>query len=104
MGAEAHRVDNLVLRELLAAQILVHQGVVKLGGGLDQVAAPLLRILHILRGDRLVNGAGARLLLDVAHLAHLHKVDDALEVGSLVNGNADRHRIRAKNLADLGDD
>ena len=93
MGALANGGDEFVFGNGFVGEVLVHQRVVEFGGGLNETLAPLLGVVAIFLGERLVHGIGSLLVLDVAHLAHFDQIDDAVEVGTLVHWDANRHRI-----------
>ena len=82
-------------RDLLLGEVGLHQLVVVVGAGLDQVSAGLVRGIGQLGRDLLLLPLGAQLVLpDQRPVAD--QVHDADEVGLLADRKLDRQRMRAK--------
>ena len=89
-AALADSLLNLVDREILTGEELLHESVVLLGGGLDHLLAPFGGLLGVLFGDVLLdNGLTEALHIEVESL-HLDEVDNTLE--RLGRADRDNHR------------
>ena len=100
-AALAERLLDLVVRELLACEKLLHERIVLLGRRLDHLLAVLLRLLHVLLGDVLLeNRLAERLHVEVKRF-HLDEVDDALERIRSADRDDDRNRVGAELLLHL---
>ena len=95
-AALAERLLDLVVRELLAREELLHEGVVLLGGALDHLLAVLLRLLehvgwNLFLRDRLAEG-----LHVIAESLHRDEVHDAAERLAGADRKHHRHGVRAE--------
>ena len=91
-GALAQAEHDLLHGQLLAVQVLHHQVVVALGGGLHHPGVIILGHLLELGGDiGLVHGCAH--LVDVDLGLHLDQVHQAHEAGLSADGNLDRHGV-----------
>ena len=97
--AELERGGDVVLVELLALEVALHQRLVDLDDLVEQLLAVLLRELGHRVGDR----DGVALLLPVrAHVrAHVEDVDDALELVLRADRDVDGDALRGELLLDL---
>ena len=98
LGVEAGAVQRLrdpLVRDLLLGQVGLHQLVVVVGAGLDQLRAVFLGLLpEVVRHlDRLVLGAE---LVGPDQALHLDQVDHALEVVLAADRQLDRQRFGAE--------
>ena len=93
-GAVQRAGDPLV-RDLLFGQVGLHQLVVVVGAGLDQLGPVFLGLVAQVLGnlDRLVLGAE---LVGPDHRFHLDQVDDAFEVALAADRQLDRQRVGAE--------
>ena len=90
---------NLVRGHFLALEVELHDFVVEIAHGLEQVVAVLLgEIAHIL-GDVLDAHILAQIIVVDIGL-HLDQVNDAAEVGLLAYGQLDGHGVRLQALVD----
>ena len=94
-GRLVQRLGDPLVGDLLLVEVGLHQLVVVVGAGLDQLGAVLLGALAQVLGDLLVLELGAELVLPDQRL-HLDQVDDALEVGLLADRQLDRQRVGAE--------
>ena len=90
-GGAVEGLGDPLVRDLLLVQVGLHQLVVVVGAGLDQVGAVLVGELLEVLGDLLVLELGAELVLPDQGLV-LDQVDDADEVGLLADRDLDRER------------
>ena len=95
-AALAERSLDLVVRELLAREELLHERVVLLGGRLDHLLAVLLGLLDHVGGDVLLRHVLAEALHVVADRLHLDEVDDAAERLTRADRKHHRHGVRAE--------
>ena len=86
--------DPLV-RDLLLAQVGLHQLVVVVGAGLDQLGSVFLGFVDQVGRDLLGLELGPELVLPDQGL-HLDQVDDAEELGLLADRELDRQRVGAE--------
>ncbi len=102
-GGSTQRCNYLFLAELLSGAVFVEKRLVQLGHVFKHIVAPFLGILQVFRADVLLHRVGPLGVLDIAHLAELDQVYDALEVRPLFDGNGDGHGIGAQNRAYLAE-
>ena len=98
LGVEAGPVQRLgdpLVRDLFLGQVGLHQLVVVVGAGLDQLGAVFLGLLLEIVGDldRLVVGTE---LVGPDQALHLDQVDDAFEVVLAADRQLDRQRVGAE--------
>ena len=86
------RLRDPLVRDLLLVQVGLHQLVVVVGAGLDQVGARLVGRSASSSGISLVLELGAELVLPDERLV-LDQVDDADEVGLVADRQLDRQRV-----------
>ena len=86
------RLRDPLVRDLLLAEVRLHQLVVVVGAGLDQLGAVFLGLLDEVGGDLLGLELGAELVLPDQGL-HLDQVDDADEVALAADRQLDRQRV-----------
>ncbi len=92
------RLGDPLVRDLLLVEVHLHQLVVVVGAGLDQVRARLVDGVHHLGGDVLEGlELGAQLVLPDERLV-LDQVDDALELVLGADRELDRQRVGAEAL------
>ena len=89
------RLGDPLVRDLLLVEVGLHQLVVVVGAGLDQVGAVLVGVLGHVLGDLADLHVGAELVGPDERLV-LDQVDDALEVVLLADRKLDRKRMRAE--------
>ena len=82
---------DLDLSQLFAAQVLVHQDLVRLGNHLDKLLAPLVGGGQELLGDVAVENLEALVGLIEGEGLHDHEINDALEVLFGTDGDLDGH-------------
>ena len=92
------RLGDPLVGDLLVVQVGLHQLVVVVGAGLDQVGAVLVGQLLEVVGDVRVLELGAELVLPDQRLV-LDQVDDAGEVALLADRDLDRQRVGAEAFA-----
>ena len=92
------RLGDPLVGDLLLVQVGLHQLVVVVGAGLDQMGAVLVRELLQVLGHVLVGELGAQLVLPDERLV-LDQVDDAGEVGLVADRDLDRERVGAEAVA-----
>ena len=95
-AALAEALLNLLVRELLAREELLHERIVLLGRRLEHLLAPLLRLLDVLLGDVLLEDRLAEALHVEVERLHLDEVDDTLERLRRADRDNDRNRVRAE--------
>ena len=95
---------DVVLVELAAFEVLLHQLFVRLGGAFHQFLAPMLGIGAQVVGDVLQFVGEALVLFVPVDGLHAHEVDQAAEVLLGAHRQLHRHRLRAEAILDLLDD
>ena len=75
---------DIVLRQSALLEVELHEGLIVLGGHLDQLAVQLLRLLQLLGGN-LELLAVTVVVLEAVHLHEQH-IDEGTELGTLVYG------------------
>ena len=94
---------DVILGDLLAAEVLLHELVVLFGAGLEQLLAILLRlILHVVRDSDLILDLAEIVLIDDGF--HLDEIDDALERILSADRQLDGNRVRLEALMHHLDD
>src|SRR5690606_5130606 len=99
----ADRAAELVLRDLLALEVLHHQLLVVLDCSLDELATELLDLVLHRVGHGSLGPAGAERLLVIDDLDATDHVDDAGEELTLTERILDGERLRAQTLANHPD-
>ena len=95
-GRLAQRAHQLLGRELAALEDALQERVVRLGGALDHLLAPLLRLVHELGGDLALDDLEALARLVEAEGLHADQVHDALEGVLLADRDDDRDGVAAE--------
>ena len=107
LGVDRHLADgclDLFLRQLLAAEVLLHEFFVRLGDGLEQLLAVLLSLLLQIRRDLLDLRRGAGLDLARPHeRLHVDEVDNAVEVVLSADRQLHNQRLCAEAVDDGAD-
>ena len=91
-GRLTDRALDLVDRELVSFKELLHQLVVGLGDGFDQLVVILFRLLAVFLGNIVHFHLRAEIVLIDLRL-HLNKVNDSLKCAFRADGQLDRHRV-----------
>ena len=89
---------DVVLREGSLVEVELHEGLVVLGGHLDELLVELLGALHLLGGDFELLAVSV-VVLEAVHLHHQH-VDEGIESRPLVYGVLHQHGLHARGGAD----
>ena len=97
-GRLADGTADLVLGQLLAAEVLLHQLIIRLSACLKELVAVLCCLLLVLGGNLDLIGHLAEIIL-VDDGIHLHEVNDALELILCADRQLNRHRVRIETLA-----
>ena len=98
-GSLTDGLADTILRDLLAFQIILHNGVIEHGDSVQQLLVVLVGQIHHISGDRLNAHILAHLIIvDVG--IHLHQIDDALEGILRTDGELDRHSVALETLVD----
>src|SRR5829696_912171 len=97
-GRAVKRLGDPVVRDLLVVEVSLHQLVVVVGAGLDQLGAVLLGLLGEVLGNVLVLELRAELVLPDERLV-LDQVDDPDEVALLADRDLDGKRVRSEAVA-----
>jgi hypothetical protein len=98
-GGHTDSLADTLLVDLLALQIVLHNGVIEHGDGVQQLLAILVGQIHHIGGDLLHAHILAHLIIvDVS--VHLHQVDDALEGILGADGELDGHGVALETVVD----
>ena len=90
---------HLVLGQGAFLEELVHEGLVVLGGSLDEGIVELLGAVHEVGGD--VGDGGSSAVGTPFELLHEKDVDEGVETGTCLHGELHGHNLRAEDFAHL---
>ena len=96
-GRLANGAADLLLGQLLAAEVLLHQLIIRLSACLKELVTVLCRLLLVLSRNLDLVGHLAEIVL-VDDGIHLHEVDDALELILCTDRQLNRHWVRIEAL------
>src|SRR6266511_3978330 len=100
-GADAQPLLDVVVREIVTLEVLVHELIVGLGGGLDHLLPPFLGLLEKIGGDVArfeLHALGGIVPVD---RLHAHEIDYTLEFFLSADRNLDGDRIALQARLDV---